>query len=329
MESSCPACGAKPSSPHLCATLLVEASWSCSRCRSVGGVLIQTLQYKLQQGSKPLQGVFNICMTMTRIVNMVYFWAAPLYMHSTYFSLSCFDVQYYGHRVGLWFMFIHAFKADFSRFPSIHSLPPLLIRLTDVILGERMVLGCFCCEVWLQASSSFWKNILLLRDLEQVQRCKIPVTCLQLFLCQGFSCVSGYPLFLPSSSFLYLFLRHAQLHQVPRGSNRDFGRSGVVRMPGGGWAQTSHHLDEEGEESQLPALWGTTRELASKLRVWSVWMCQHLLVSHLHCSLPLCVCVSETEWKFYWTHATDVCQQIFCYLLQCTNKKSDAAASSV
>lgn len=49
-------------------------------------------------------------------------------------------------------------------------------------------------------------------------------------------------------------LRHAQLHQVPRRSDRDIRRSGILRVPGRGRTQTSHHLDEEGEESQLSAL---------------------------------------------------------------------------
>lgn len=51
-----------------------------------------------------------------------------------------------------------------------------------------------------------------------------------------------------------LSVRHAQLHQVPRRSDGNFRRSGIICMPGSGRPQTSHHLDEEGEESQFSTL---------------------------------------------------------------------------
>lgn len=56
---------------------------------------------------------------------------------------------------------------------------------------------------------------------------------------------------------LFLSPRHAQFHQVSRWPDRYFGRRGILRMPGGGRSQATHHLDEEGQESQLSALWGT------------------------------------------------------------------------
>lgn len=64
--------------------------------------------------------------------------------------------------------------------------------------------------------------------------------------------------FFSSTVSLSLSPSHAHLYQVPSGPDRDFRRRGIISMPGGGGAQTSHHLDEDGEEGQLPALWGRT-----------------------------------------------------------------------
>lgn len=134
-------------------------------------------------------------------------------------------------------------------------------------------------------------------------------TSTEMFLCQGSSSDSGFALFLPSSPFLSL--RHAQLHQVPRGSNGDFGRSGVVRMPGGRWAQASHYLDEKGKESQLPALWGTTRELP----VWSVWMCNtslsHTFTAHYLSAFVWYRAAGHTL-SFYRTYATCRSRRCVC-----------------
>lgn len=165
------------------------------------------------------------------------------------------------------------------------------------IFRERMVLGCFYGWVWLQAWNSFWKSMLLLQDLKQVQRC-FSVRALHLTLVLLSSCP-------------HLSLRHAQLHQVPRGSNGDFGRSGVVRMPGGRWAQASHYLDEKGKESQLPALWGTTRELP----VWSVWMCNtslsHTFTAHYLSAFVWYRAAGHTL-SFYRTYATCRSRRCVC-----------------
>lgn len=50
--------------------------------------------------------------------------------------------------------------------------------------------------------------------------------------------------------------RLAKFRQIPRGPNRHLGRSRVICVPGHRGAQTQNHLDEERQESQLPALWG-------------------------------------------------------------------------
>lgn len=48
--------------------------------------------------------------------------------------------------------------------------------------------------------------------------------------------------------------RLASFRQIPRGPNRHLGRSRVICVPGHRGAQTQNHLDEERQESQLPAL---------------------------------------------------------------------------
>lgn len=53
-----------------------------------------------------------------------------------------------------------------------------------------------------------------------------------------------------------IFLRLAKFRQIPRGPDRYLGRSCIVCLPGHRGAQTQDHLDEERQESQLPALWG-------------------------------------------------------------------------
>lgn len=137
------------------------------------------------------------------------------------------------------------------------------------------------------------KNIVISR----CRRGKILVTRLQLSLYHDTLCDCGYPAlscFLPSSlslsSSLCLCLcyslRHAQFHQVPWRSNRHLRWSGVVRMPGGRWAQTSHYLDEEGEESQLSALWGKIQ--------WS-WCVK--CEATPHCSLTVWMCVCNADRK--------------------------------
>lgn len=162
------------------------------------------------------------------------------------------------------------------------------------IFRERMVLGCF------YGMKQLLKEHVVIAGLKAST---------EMFLCQGSSSDSGFALFLPSSPFLSL--RQAQLHQVPRGSNGDFGRSGVVRMPGGRWAQASHYLDEKGKESQLPALWGTTRELP----VWSVWMCNtslsHTFTAHYLSAFVWYRAAGHTL-SFYRTYATCRSRRCVC-----------------
>lgn len=109
---------------------------------------------------------------------------------------------------------------------------------------------------------------------------------------------------LPSPSFFLSLspsLRHARLHQVPRWSDGDFGRSGVVRVPGGGRAQTSHHLEEEGEESQLSTLWGRTSGAGLQSS-------QKHPVPPRRCSLALRLMRIKAEQDWLWG-----------FILQCVN----------
>lgn len=55
--------------------------------------------------------------------------------------------------------------------------------------------------------------------------------------------------------------RPAELHQIPRGPDGHIGRRRVLCVPGRRRAQTQNHLDEEGQESQLAALWGEHPQL--------------------------------------------------------------------
>lgn len=58
---------------------------------------------------------------------------------------------------------------------------------------------------------------------------------------------------IPSPALLCPF-RLAKFCQVSRGPDRHLGRSRLICVPGHWGAQTQDHLDEEGQESQLPAL---------------------------------------------------------------------------
>lgn len=230
------------------------------------------------------------------------FWAALLSMHNTCFSLSCWWCTVLWSQG--WFM-IHVYSCIQSRFFKVSICPftsacalPLLIRLLISSLIRCCIFsGKGWCWAVFTAWNSFWKSMLLLQDLKQVQRC-FSVRALHLTLVLLSSCP-------------HLSLRHAQLHQVPRGSNGDFGRSGVVRMPGGRWAQASHYLDEKGKESQLPALWGTTRELP----VWSVWMCNtslsHTFTAHYLSAFVWYRAAGHTL-SFYRTYATCRSRRCVC-----------------
>lgn len=55
---------------------------------------------------------------------------------------------------------------------------------------------------------------------------------------------------------LWLSFRQANLYESSRRSDWDFWRRSLVCVPGNRRAQTSHHMDEEREEGQLPALRG-------------------------------------------------------------------------
>lgn len=57
-------------------------------------------------------------------------------------------------------------------------------------------------------------------------------------------------------SLLLFFPRFAKFCQIPGGPDGHLGRSRVICVPGHRGAQTQNHLDEERQESQLPALWG-------------------------------------------------------------------------
>lgn len=111
------------------------------------------------------------------------------------------------------------FKVSICPFTSACSLP-LLIRLTDVAYFQG------------KDGAGLFLRLGVATGMKQPLKEHVVIAgYVVMFLCQGSSSDSGFALFLPSSPFLSL--RHAQLHQVPRGSNGDFGRSGVVRMPGG------------------------------------------------------------------------------------------------
>lgn len=233
------------------------------------------------------------------------FWAALLSMHNTCFSLSCWWCTVLWSQG--WFM-IHVYSCIQSRFFKVSICPftsacalPLLIRLTDVAYFQgKDGAGLFLRLGVATGMKQLLKEHVIIAGLKAST---------EMFLCQGSSSDSGFALFLPSSPFLSL--RHAQLHQVPRGSNGDFGRSGVVRMPGGRWAQASHYLDEKGKESQLPALWGTTRELP----VWSVWMCNtslsHTFTAHYLSAFVWYRAAGHTL-SFYRTYATCRSRRCVC-----------------
>lgn len=51
-----------------------------------------------------------------------------------------------------------------------------------------------------------------------------------------------------------ILLRFAKFYQNPRGPDRHLGGSCIICVPGQWGAQTQDHLDEERQESQLPAL---------------------------------------------------------------------------
>lgn len=76
---------------------------------------------------------------------------------------------------------------------------------------------------------------------------------LQFRLTWHIPCLSGVVF---SWGWFGYFSRQANVYESSWRSDWDFWRSGVLCVSGNRRAQTSYHMDEEGEESQFSAVWG-------------------------------------------------------------------------